>query len=106
MASLIAFHGQSPVCQAQPKLTDNSGNLALLMLAGELIKVELAEAASNSYRTLRELQHQMRLNYQSPCRIEKKTINTTSVVTLWEKFFGATLSRKKEHLLTIWRDSH
>jgi glutamate-ammonia-ligase adenylyltransferase len=74
----------------EPKLTANSGNLALLMLAGELrlIKVELAEAASNCYRTLRALQHKMRLNNQSPCRIDRKEIDITSVITLWEELLG------------------
>jgi glutamate-ammonia-ligase adenylyltransferase len=81
----------------EPKLTANSGNLALLMLAGELglIKVELAEAASNCYRTLRALQHKMRLNNQSPCRVDRKSIDTTSVITLWEELLGPHCQEKK-----------
>ncbi|CAH1387789.1 bifunctional [glutamate--ammonia ligase]-adenylyl-L-tyrosine phosphorylase/[glutamate--ammonia-ligase] adenylyltransferase [Candidatus Nitrotoga sp. M5] len=75
---------------AQLELTANSGNLALLMLAGKLglIKVELAEATSNCYRTLRALQHKMRLNSQSPCRVDRETIDITSVITLWEELLG------------------
>ncbi|CAH1200684.1 Glutamine synthetase adenylyl-L-tyrosine phosphorylase / Glutamine synthetase adenylyl transferase [Candidatus Nitrotoga sp. BS] len=74
----------------EPKLTANSGNLALLMLASKLglIKVELAEAASNCYRTLRAMQHKMRLNNQSPCRIDRNEIDTASVITLWEELLG------------------
>ncbi|MCE9550229.1 MAG: hypothetical protein K8R50_04380 [Betaproteobacteria bacterium] len=78
-------------------MTANSGNLALLMLAGKLglINVELAEAASNCYRTLRVLQHKMRLNNQSPCRIDRKGIDTTSVITLWEELLGPYCQEKK-----------
>jgi len=74
----------------EPELTANSGNLALLMLAGKLglIKVELAEAASNCYRTLRALQHKMRLNNQSPCRVDREAIDISSVITLWEELLG------------------
>ncbi|MFZ1546621.1 MAG: hypothetical protein WAT12_05910 [Candidatus Nitrotoga sp.] len=78
-------------------MTANSGNLALLMLAGGLglIKIEVAEAASNCYRTLRELQHKMRLNNQSPCRIDRKGIDTTSVNTLWEELLGSHCQAKR-----------
>ena len=74
----------------QPELTVNKGNLALLKIAGELglIKMELAEAASNCYRILRALQHKMRLNNQSPCRIDRKEIDTTPVVALWTTLLG------------------
>ena len=74
----------------QPELTVNKGNLALLKIAGELglIKMELAEAASNCYRILRAMQHKMRLNNQSPCRIDRKEIDTTPVVTLWTALLG------------------
>ena len=75
----------------EPKLTANSGNLALLMLAGELglINIDLAKATSNCYRTLRALQHKMRLNNQSPYRIDRKKVDTTAVITLWEKLLGS-----------------
>jgi glutamate-ammonia-ligase adenylyltransferase len=81
----------------EPKLTAYSGNLALLMLAGELglIKVELAKAASNCYRTLRAIQHKMRLNSQSPCRVDRKAIDITSVITLWEELLGPHGQEKK-----------
>ncbi len=79
------------------RLTANSGNLALLMLAGKLglIKVELAEAASNCYRTLRALQHKMRLNNQSPCRVDREAIDITSVITLWEELLGPHSQEKQ-----------
>jgi glutamate-ammonia-ligase adenylyltransferase len=75
----------------EPKLTTNSGNLALLMLAGELglINIDLAQATSNCYRTLRALQHKMRLNNQSPYRIDRKKVDTTAVITLWEELLGS-----------------
>ena len=73
-----------------PQLTDNIGNLALLKLAGELglIPVELAKQTSEIYRTLRQTQHRMRLNNQSPCRAARNEINITACKALWAKLFG------------------
>ena len=76
---------------AHPELTANKGNLALLMLAGELglISMELASATCNCYRSLRARQHKIRLNNESPCRIDRKEIDTTSVRTLWSTLLGS-----------------
>jgi glutamate-ammonia-ligase adenylyltransferase len=73
-----------------PQLTGNIGNLALLKLAGELglIPGELAERLRTLYRTLRQLQHRMRLNNQSPCRVERGTTETSACSELWEILLG------------------
>jgi glutamate-ammonia-ligase adenylyltransferase len=75
-----------------PQLTANIGNLALLKLAGELglISAGLAEQVRALYRTLRQVQHRMRLNNQSPCRIERNEINTVACGELWGVLFGDT----------------
>jgi len=73
-----------------PQLTANIGNLALLKLAGELalIPAEMAEQVSSLYRTLRLTQHRMRLNNQSPCRVEPGKIDTNKCRNLWSRLFG------------------
>lgn len=75
-----------------PQLTANIGNLALLKLAGELglIPAELAEQTRTLYRALRRMQHRIRLNNQSPCRIERGMIETAASNQLWEILFGNT----------------
>jgi len=74
-----------------PQLTGNIGNLALLKLAGELglIPVELADLNRDLYRALRQTQHRMRLNNQSPCRVAQGEINTDACRLLWKKLFAA-----------------
>ena len=74
-----------------PELTTNSGNLALLTRAGALglIDAHQAEAVCSIYRRLRTLQHKMRLNNQSPCRIDASAIDTAAVLALWESLLGA-----------------
>lgn len=69
-----------------PELTANSGNLALLGQAEKLglIDKELSAAVQDIYRSLRRLQHKMRLNSAAPCRIEAKEINIEPVLLLWE----------------------
>ncbi len=69
-----------------PQLTANSGNLALLEQAAKLGLIEsgLSEAVRNVYRKLRGIQHQMRLNNQSPCRIEQGMLDTAPVLALWQ----------------------
>ena len=69
-----------------PQLTANSGSLALLMLAGELglVDEKLAQAVCNIYRILRALQHKLRLNNQSPCRVDRQEINIAPVNELWK----------------------
>ncbi len=73
-----------------PQLTKNSGNLALLQTAAELhlIEQDISTALQAHYRELRRLQHQMRLNNQSPCRIEQGKLDTSAVRSLWMKLFG------------------
>jgi glutamate-ammonia-ligase adenylyltransferase len=72
-----------------PQLTMNSGNLALLQTAAELqlIEQDISSALQARYRELRRLQHQMRLNNQSPCRIEQGKLDTSAVESLWQKLF-------------------
>lgn len=74
-----------------PQLTANIGNLALLKLAGELglIPADLAEQVRTLYRMLRQTQHRIRLNSQSPCRIESGEIATGACLQLWQLLFGA-----------------
>ncbi len=73
-----------------PQLTANSGNLALLQTAAELglINRTDSEALRDLYRDLRRLQHGMRLNNQSPCRIEPGRLDTTAVSGLWQQLLG------------------
>ncbi|OGS99070.1 MAG: bifunctional glutamine synthetase adenylyltransferase/deadenyltransferase [Gallionellales bacterium RIFCSPLOWO2_12_FULL_59_22] len=72
-----------------PQLTGNIGNLALLKLAGELglIPVALAEQTRALYRALRQAQHRMQLNNQSPCRAEPGQIEVGACRKLWEALF-------------------
>jgi len=73
-----------------PQLAANIGNLALLGMAGQfgLIPADLAEQTRALYRTLRQTQHKMRLNNQSPCRIEPGLIDTAPCRKLWDGLFG------------------
>jgi glutamate-ammonia-ligase adenylyltransferase len=73
-----------------PKLTANVGNLALLELAGglELIPADLAGEIRVLYRALRQIQHRMRLNNLSACRIERGEVDTTACEKLWGMLFG------------------
>lgn len=78
-----------------PQLSANTGNLALLKLAGELglVPAELAEQVRLLYRSLRQIQHRMRLNNLSPCRIEPGTIETSACRILWGILFGDALGK-------------
>ena len=69
-----------------PALTANSGNLALLELAAKLglIETELGKGVQEIYRSLRRLQHKMRLNSTAPCRIDAKEMNVEPVLLLWK----------------------
>lgn len=73
-----------------PQLTRNIGNLALLQLAGELdlIPLDIALRVGDLYRTLRKIQHAMRLNHQSPCRITQTDIDTAASLQLWGLVFA------------------
>ncbi|MGB8516601.1 MAG: bifunctional [glutamate--ammonia ligase]-adenylyl-L-tyrosine phosphorylase/[glutamate--ammonia-ligase] adenylyltransferase [Gallionella sp.] len=72
-----------------PQLAANTGNLALLKLAGELnlIPPELAAQTRELYRTLRKIQHRMRLNNQYPCRVARNTLDTYASKQLWDFLF-------------------
>jgi glutamate-ammonia-ligase adenylyltransferase len=50
---------------------------------------------SDLFDTLRAIQHKMRLNSQSPCRVDRKAIDITSVITLWEELLGPHGQEKK-----------
>ena len=73
-----------------PELTANSGNLALLLLAGKLglVDKKLAQEVCDIYRMLRALQHKMRLNNQSPCRIAVQAVDAMPVRKLWAILMG------------------
>jgi len=75
---------------SHPALTANSGNLALLQTAAELglIDPALSEKLRTLYRELRRLQHQMRLNNQTPARIEPGRLDTAAVESLWKELLG------------------
>jgi glutamate-ammonia-ligase adenylyltransferase len=75
---------------AHPELTANKGNLALLDIAAKLklIDGELAVKVRELYRELRRIQHQMRLNNQDPCRIERDLVDTAPVLALWKSLLG------------------
>ncbi len=73
-----------------PELTANIGNLALLKLAGELglIPAGIAEQTGELYRTLRQTQHRIRLDNQSPSRVAQGTIDTAACRDLWDRLLG------------------
>ncbi len=72
------------------ELSANRGNLALLNKAGELglIPMELATKSGDLYRAFRKIQHRMRLNQQTPCRIAKTSLDTQSSILLWNQVLG------------------
>lgn len=73
-----------------PQLALNRGNLALLEMAAQLNLIEAAqsEVTRNVYRDLRHIQHQMRLNNQLDCRIEKARMDVSGVNDLWQQLLG------------------
>ena len=75
-----------------PELTANSGNLALLASAAKLglIDAESSEKVRETYRELRRIQHQMRLNNQNACRIEQSRLDTSAVQVLWKELLERT----------------
>jgi glutamate-ammonia-ligase adenylyltransferase len=81
---LVLAHSHQHPCLAR-----NIGNLALLELAGksELIPLELAVQAQHLYAELRQIQHRMRLNDQTACRVAHEAINTSACVLLWKMLF-------------------
>lgn len=73
-----------------PELTANSGNLALLQCAAGLglANAQLAGQVCDIYRTLRTLQHKMRLNSPQPCRVERGTLEVDACRHLWKELLG------------------
>jgi glutamate-ammonia-ligase adenylyltransferase len=76
---------------AYPQLTANVGNIALLKLCGGLGLVDagLADGASDAYRAMRKLQHQVRLQGQENARVERGLVakHADVVVRLWHDCF-------------------
>jgi glutamate-ammonia-ligase adenylyltransferase len=76
---------------AYPRLTANAGNIALLKLCGALglIDAGLADGASDAYRAMRRLQHQVRLQGQDNARVERSLVaaHADVVVRLWHACF-------------------
>ncbi len=75
-----------------PQLTANTGNIALLKLAGELglIDAGLAATVADAYRSMRRLQHQMRLQGQEKARVDPQLLgqHPAHVRRLWDACFG------------------
>ena len=72
---------------AYPQLTADIGNIALLILCGELglIDVTLAHSVADAYRRYRKLQHQIRLQGEENARIAPQRIaqEMADVKALW-----------------------
>jgi [glutamine synthetase] adenylyltransferase / [glutamine synthetase]-adenylyl-L-tyrosine phosphorylase len=79
-----------------PELTANTGNIALLQRCGELGLVDpaAAGAAAQAYRTLRRLQHQLRLQGQENARVDPALVatHTAAVIHLWQQCFPSEIS--------------
>ena len=77
---------------AHTELTANSGNLVLLEIAAKLDLIDdgMSLKVRELYRELRRVQHQMRLNNQTPCRIEHGRLDTAPVTALWKFLLETT----------------
>jgi len=77
---------------AQPELTGNIGNLALLKLAARLGLLDgaRAQAAHDAYRRFRQLQHALRLQGERYARVEPSTVadSRQAVLELWNEVMG------------------
>lgn len=77
---------------SHPVLVRNLGNIALLRLAGEagLIPTDLALQAGDAYRTLRRVQHQMRLQGVEKARVAPDQLQAerAAVRELWTTVLG------------------
>ncbi|MEN4921958.1 bifunctional [glutamate--ammonia ligase]-adenylyl-L-tyrosine phosphorylase/[glutamate--ammonia-ligase] adenylyltransferase [Achromobacter spanius] len=75
-----------------PVLVRNLGNIALLRLAGEagLIPPELASRSGNAYRTLRRVQHQLRMQGVEKARVAPDQLQEerAAVKELWAAVLG------------------
>ncbi|WP_428718687.1 bifunctional [glutamate--ammonia ligase]-adenylyl-L-tyrosine phosphorylase/[glutamate--ammonia-ligase] adenylyltransferase [Undibacterium curvum] len=74
-----------------PELSANSGNIALLKRCGELglIPTELAQRSASAYRSLRKLQHNIRLQGEDRARValDKISREVDSSQQLWASLF-------------------
>ena len=75
-----------------PELTGNLGNIALLRIAAQvgLLPALDAVAAGNAYRSLRRLQHGLRLNDAPKARVapEDVTVERAAISAVWTRLFG------------------
>jgi glutamate-ammonia-ligase adenylyltransferase len=75
-----------------PELTGNLGNIALLRIAAQvgLLPALDAVAAGNAYRSLRRLQHGLRLNDAPKARVapEEVTAERAAISAVWTRLFG------------------
>ncbi|WP_374399695.1 bifunctional [glutamate--ammonia ligase]-adenylyl-L-tyrosine phosphorylase/[glutamate--ammonia-ligase] adenylyltransferase [Niveibacterium sp.] len=74
-----------------PKLVANLGNIALARISGELGLVDAAhaKAAADAYRTLRRMQHRLRLNGEKARLPEGAAESEREAIrTLWMEVFG------------------
>jgi glutamate-ammonia-ligase adenylyltransferase len=74
-----------------PELLANLGNIALARIAGELglIDPRRAQAAADGYRTLRRMQHRLRLNGEKALLQEGEAADARKTITeLWLEVFG------------------
>jgi len=75
-----------------PVLTDNIGNIALLLRAAELglLPLPVATAAADAYRRLRQAQHSLRLQGETKARVmpEPLTNEREAVKALWQNTLG------------------
>jgi len=72
-----------------PQLTRNIGNLALLKSLADLgiIDAEASRKVADLYRSLRQIQHSMRLNSDSSCRVAPGEIDISPSLQLWNILF-------------------
>ena len=77
-----------------PALTNNVGNIALLLMAAEhnLISSNLAHAVADAYRLFRKKQHQIRLRGEDKARTnpEISLAQSEAVIQLWKCVFPTT----------------
>jgi glutamate-ammonia-ligase adenylyltransferase len=85
-----------------PALTANKGNITLLRMFAELglIDAELAAQVGDAYRTMRRLQHQLRLQGGDLSRVDPARVaeHAANVCQLWQTLFS-----NAEH--TLFNDS-
>lgn len=76
---------------AHPQLVANLGNIALARISGELglLDAARAKAAADGYRSLRRIQHRLRLNGESGWLAEDDAADERQAISrLWQEVFG------------------